>query len=353
MGRTKDELLRRVGNVAQLGGARRCTLADGPAAGLEAIDVDTGAGLQFTVLPGRGMDISRCSFRGTNLVYLGPVGEVAAAHYDAAGAGWLRSFAAGLLTTCGLSHFGAPCRDGAEELGLHGRIANAPARQVADLSGFAADGTYEIVLRGIVEEAVIFGHKLRLERTIRTRIGATSLVVDDAVTNFGFKPSPLAILYHINVGYPLLDGGASIIVNSDDVAARDAASEAGLADRLKVADPRADFVEQVFHYRFPGREAALGAVVNRSLHGGLGLYVKTDPRELPLLNNWKMLGCGDYVVGLEPANAPVATRPELRERGLLPTIAPQETKRFRVEIGVLDGAATIDDFERANRSRTR
>jgi len=337
--RPKLDLLRRVGNVAQLGGTRHCVLSDGPAAGLPAIDVDTGAGLQFTVLPGRGMDIGRCSFKGTNLVYLGPAGETHAAHYDPAGAGWLRSFSAGLLTTCGLAHFGPPH----EEHGLHGRISNTPARLVSDLSGFVGD-EYEIVLRGTVEEAVIFGHKLRLERTIRTRIGATSLAIEDAVTNFGFRPAPLLLLYHINLGYPLVDGGASIVVNSDDAEPRDEAARRALADRLAVSDPDPDFAEQVFHYRFGARQTALAAVANRRLHAGLGLFVEWDARELPVLNNWRMFGCGDYVVGLEPANAPVWHRTKLAERGLIPSIQPQETRRFRLEIGVLDGVPAIDEF---------
>ena len=41
--------------------------------------------------------------------------------------------------TCGLTQVGSPCRDGDEELGLHGRIHHPPAREVAGRSTFAVD----------------------------------------------------------------------------------------------------------------------------------------------------------------------------------------------------------------------
>ena len=48
---TREELLRRVGNPAQLGGTRHYTLSDGRSKHVAAIDVDTGSGFRFTVLP--------------------------------------------------------------------------------------------------------------------------------------------------------------------------------------------------------------------------------------------------------------------------------------------------------------
>ena len=62
---TRAELLRRVGNLSQIGGTRHYTLAEGRSKGVAAVDVDTGAGLRFTVLPDRGLDISAASFEGT------------------------------------------------------------------------------------------------------------------------------------------------------------------------------------------------------------------------------------------------------------------------------------------------
>ena len=88
------------------GGVRRCILDDGRSKGVTAFEVDTGAGFRFTVLPDRGLDISSASFRGTNLVHLTQNGEAHPAFYEPQGLGWLRTFFAGLLTTCGLTYLG-------------------------------------------------------------------------------------------------------------------------------------------------------------------------------------------------------------------------------------------------------
>jgi len=56
---TRSELTARIGDPQQLAGARGSVLTDGKADGVRAVDVTTGTGFNFTVLPGRGMDIPR------------------------------------------------------------------------------------------------------------------------------------------------------------------------------------------------------------------------------------------------------------------------------------------------------
>ncbi|HEY9593027.1 MAG TPA: DUF4432 family protein, partial [Spirochaetia bacterium] len=210
-------LERRVGNARQLGGIRHVELADGRGRGTRCLQVDTGeGGLSFTVVADRGLDIADCTFRGTNLVYHTPGGIAHPSYSDPAGGEWLRSFFGGLLTTCGLTYFGAPGRDGAEELGLHGRYSSLPAARVCDHSRWEGDD-YVLEITGVVEECVLFGSRLRLTRTIRTRVGARSVSVHDVVENYGGARSPFTILYHINPGYPLLEEGSRIVVSSRSV----------------------------------------------------------------------------------------------------------------------------------------
>jgi hypothetical protein len=111
------ELMKYVGNLAQAGGCRHYVLSDGWARGLRAADINTGSGLQYTVLPDRAMDISLASYGGRNLVFLTGNGETNPAFYEPEGIGWLRTFAGRLLTTCGLTYFGSPCTDDNEALG--------------------------------------------------------------------------------------------------------------------------------------------------------------------------------------------------------------------------------------------
>lgn len=340
----RTSLSARIGHQAQLGGTRHIILGDGPAKGTAAIDVDTGAGgLSFTVVTDRGMDISRCSYRGVNLVYLTPNGEVHPAFYEPAGIGWLHTFFGGLLTTCGLTYLGHPGRDGDQDLGLHGRYSTIPAQRVQDRSGWDGD-RYRIELVGTVEECMLFGDKLRLTRTIRSEVGSRTLTIDDRVENIGYNPSPFTILYHINVGYPLLDAGAELCLSAAKTEPHDEQSRAGMPDLRRFSAPVPGFAEENYlHTMAPEADGlACAAVVNPTLAGGLGLRIRFDPRQLPYLNEWKMMGQGDYVVAIEPCNVPCRNRAELRRDGLLPMLPPGEVRVMRVEVSVLEGQAEID-----------
>jgi hypothetical protein len=89
---------------------------------------------------------------------------------------------------------------------------------------------------------------------------------------------------------------------------------------------------------------ARAGLINRGLAGGIGLSISFDVKTLPCLSEWKMLSAGDYVVGLEPVNTRIANRSELRAKRLLPMIEPGEVREMDLEVGVLEGAAEIDDF---------
>lgn len=334
----RDAIRQRIGNLAQLGGTRHVILNEGAAKGMAAIDVDTGAGLRFTVLPDRGMDISLCSYKGTNLVYLTGNGEVNPAFYDAAGLGWLHTFFAGLLTTCGLTTLGAPGRDGDVELGLHGRYSALPARHVQDRSGWQGD-RYAIELQGVVEETRLFDHSLELTRTLRTEIGSRAVTLHDRVVNTGYSSSPCTILYHINAGHPLLSEHSELVLTAARTEAHDGTSRAAMADFARFGAPVPGFQEQNFLHQMARGDDGLAhaAMLNPALSGGLGLALAFDPAEVPYLNEWKMLGQRDYVVGIEPCTAPCANRARLREVGLLPMLEPGQSRDITLHLQVLEG----------------
>jgi hypothetical protein len=337
--------LQRVGNLAQLGGTRQVILNEGAAKGMAAIDVDTGAGLRFTILPDRGMDISLCSYKGTNLVFLTSNGEVNPAFYDAAGLGWLHTFFAGLLTTCGLTTIGAPGRDGDTELGLHGRYNATPARRVQDRSRWEGE-RYVIEVTGVVEETRLFDHSLELTRTIRTGIGSRSLSVCDRIVNTGYGSSPCTILYHVNAGFPLLDQDSVLALTAARTEVHDETSRAAFGDCRRFSAPVPGYAEQNFlHQMTAGADGkAHAGMLNPTLAGGLGLVLNFDPQQFPYLNEWKMMGQRDYVVGIEPCNAPCANRAVLRRAGLLPLLEPGESREFDLEFQILEGHGELEAF---------
>ena len=335
---TKSDLQHKTGRIQQLFGTRHYSLSQGSANGTRCVDVHLGE-FSFTVVPDRCMDISRASYRGCNLVYQSPVGEVHPAYYDSDGEGFAATFFAGLLTTCGLTNLsgGGVDPENGEKMGVHGRIHAMPAYEFADLSRWEGE-EYIVELRGSMQEAHIFRHKLRMTRTIRAVAGQNRLTITDEVENFGVAPSPLTILYHINPGFPLLDTGAKIASTQATVTGNDY-SQQFIDSVYDIGALEAGYKEQNYLFVMETAEAE-ASISNPKLMSGIGapeakgLYVKWRTDQMPYMNLWKCLDGVDYVIGLEPCNAPCRPRTKLREQGLLPIIQPGERKEFTVEIGV-------------------
>ena len=88
------------------------------------------------------------------------------------------------------------------------------------------------------------------------------------------------------------------------------------------------------------------AVVNENLEDqGFGFYVAYKKSQLPHFTQWKMMGQGDYAVGMEPANCRVEGRVKERASGRLIFIEPGEELKFDLEIGVLANQVEIKEFE--------
>jgi galactose mutarotase-like enzyme len=331
----KDELFQYIGNQAQLGGSRHYLLSDGRGRNMRGIDVNTGSGLQYTILPDRGMDISLASFKGHNLVYLSFNGETHPAFFEPGGFGWLNTFTGGLLTTCGLTYLGAPVKDGEEELGLHGRYSTIPARQVADLSGWVGD-EYHIRLRGIIEEGHIFSYKLRLEREISSVQGHNIIRIKDTVTNTGYKTSPYTILYHMNLGYPLLCEDSELVIDPVSTVPATPHAAAGINEFRRFIKPQANCQEQVYFHAMKAENKDLAKVCLQNRKLGISLTIKFNADQLPYLTEWKMMGMGDYVLGLEPCNVPAKNRVELKEDNILPYLKAGETVINNIEVELSD-----------------
>jgi hypothetical protein len=345
---TRRELERRVGDLSQIAGIRLLQLQEGREAGVRVADVRSGSGLRFQVTLDRGMDISVEEFKGMSLAWRSPQGDVHPSHFDAREMGWLKSFPGGLMTGCGLTSAGAPSVDAGEELGIHGRLSNLPASSVRTETVWDGDRCFFRV-SGIMREGVIFKENLALHRTIEIELGTSLIRLSDRIVNGGFRRSPLMLLYHINLGYPLLDEGAEVFLNARSMKPRDAEAEKGVAAATKIPAPNPGYKEQVFYHDLIAADDgfATALLANRKLE--LGVFTQYRQKELPRFIQWKMVGEGEYVLGFEPANCLVEGRAKERERGTLQFIEPGETREFVVHIGVLEGTGEMDNFKRENK----
>ena len=103
-----------------------------------------------------------------------------------------------------------------------------------------------------MEDAIVFGDKIRLTRTISTEMGARSLTIHDRVENFGGAVSPFTILYHINAGFPLLDAGAELVLSRYRTRPADARSRRGLKNHRSFSAPVTGFKEECYYHTMAG-----------------------------------------------------------------------------------------------------
>ncbi len=341
------ELLRHVGDISQIAGVKQCEFTEGNEKGVEAVSFWTGAGLNFTVLLDRGLDISYASYKDIPLSWRSSTGDVAPNYYEPEGFGWLRGFFGGLLTTCGMMYAGAPCEDEGEELGQHGRISYIPAKNVWVDSRWEGN-RYIIWAQGKVTETTVFGGTLSRTRRIWTELGATNLHIEDVVENLGYQDTPHMYLFHINAGFPVVAEGTELLAPSTEVLPIDEHSAEGLNNHARCEPPTVDFGQQVYYHEMQADDDnhIHVALANRSFNNGqgLGLYMRYHKSQLPKFNQWKMNGEGTYVIGLEPANCWVEGRAKERKQGTLQHIEPGGRRHYEVEIGVLTTNAEIDRF---------
>ena len=352
---SREELLARVGRLEQLAGIRLVEGGDGAERGVRMLRCWSGAGFDFEVLVDRGFDIGGAWINGRPLAWSSPVGLVGPWYCEPAGIGWFRGFPGGLVSTCGLDHtllggaddttvFNYPHRV-TETYGLHGRYTGLPAR----LAGYGVswDGDDGVLwAEGEVLQAALFGEQLLLRRRIEADLGGVSLRITDTVTNIGPTPCPHMMLYHCNIGFPVVDAGSELVYPSGPGTCVSAASS---PDYLELTGPSADFVEECYeHDMLAGPDGLVGAaVVNRAI--GLGVFQRYERSALPRHITWRQLGTVAYVVAMEPSTNRDAGRFDARQRGELAHLAPGETRRYRLEIGALVGDDAIDAFARGAR----
>ncbi len=312
-----------IGHDSQVYGIEEHRLVGGKGDGMRLLEVNNGKGLELTVSLDRAADISRLRFRGINMSYFSPCGYVAPAYYDCVGGNWLKSFTAGFLTTCGLRAVGSPCVDEGEELPLHGTIANQPAE-----SAYWLEENGELVVRATVKDEVIFAPKLRLMREIRVSLEKNEVTICDTIENTGDTKQPLEILYHMNMGYPLLDEDSVVEIPSIGVTPRDDHAAEDIENWMHMIKPQAGYVERCYYHKFEKEGKA--SIYQPKL--GQGLEITFDAEELDGFVEWKMMGVRDYVLGLECGNCYPDGRDVMRRTGMLKFIEPGEKKTYQVKV---------------------
>ena len=305
----RKTLCAKLGNIEQLSGIRE--MRDN-VTGQRLMEVWNGR-LRFTVLADRGFDVGPLSLDGRNQVFLAKGGL---AHKPAG------DILGGLFFTCGPDNVG-PAE---EKLPMHGSFRTTPATKVS-AETFWQEDAYRLRLQGQVRHAALFGGNVLLCRTIETDYNSTTLTVTDTITNEGFTPWPLMLLYHINAGYPLLDEGAEISLPPCETYLREGLVPVEDSAWNRMPAPAPGAPEKVYYHEGVRGKACLQV---KNPADGHSMTIRYDAEELPMLTQWISPMAGDYALGLEPGTCHVESLSGELARGTLQYLQPGQSKRVTI-----------------------
>lgn len=351
-------------NVHQIGGITTATLDSpgigGTTQGSRVAFVNTGSGLRFTIALDRGGDIIDASFNEHALAYLSPNGLKPPNHAYHHGLDWLHGWAGGLVTTCGPQYIGGPREEDGVTTTLHGHHSNSPAAVEMILNPDPHRGRREMLLSMTIRDARMFGPVVEVRRQIQCALGSPEIVIHDQVTNRGNTRCAHHWLYHVNLGYPLLDRGSKHIYRGPaefwEMPAPPGESiirKVGKAamNRIKtVTDPleehRGSGERGLIVQVKPDRQGLCHVgLVNPRLQ--LALELTYPANALPRLANWQHYGPnGSYVSGIEPFSGSLLGKAQDSFPGAEQYLQPGESRRYQLTLRVHHTPEAIGELMR-------
>jgi hypothetical protein len=294
----------RISNFQQVASIRRYTLSEGREKGLDVLDCDNGK-IRFLLNVSKACDIMQLYHEGQNMSFVSKNG------FTKRETPFLNRFEGGMLYTCGLDSVGG--REGYE---LHGTLHNIPAEIIR-----AECNENGITVEAIIRDTALFGKNLVLKRKIFTAIGGDSVTLEDTLVNEGYKTEEYCLLYHINVGYPMLDDGVKVIADVESYTPRTAWAKQNEATMYEMNASTPNQEETCYFLNLKKPEITL---VNGKI--GKEFTVSYSGDTLTHFVEWKSMASGDYALGLEPCTT------ELDDRFAYKTIEVGEEIKFFVKI---------------------
>jgi len=308
------------------------TESDGAGASCRVLTIQLYQGWSVRVLLDRGADLGSAWYQGIPIAWTSPIGERPPLA-NPMGLDWLSAFGGGLVTTCGLRNVGAP----SEGHGLHGRYSHERARLIEVEPREASID--KVTVKTSVDEHGGPGSHLNLVRTLEAWAGEGRLELTDVTTNCGVIDEPAPLLYHVNLGYPLVSEAAEIIVGDATRVQRapiprDAASKAQLDQARRPGPPEPSVPEAVFEHTIEPTDGGWASAEVVNPNSRLRFRLSWDASTLPRLHQWVMRSGGWYVVALEPANCSVRGRAHDLAAGDLPILPPGATRRTHLRLEI-------------------
>lgn len=344
-----DDVKQYSAGLGTYAGTRLCTLEDGVERGQRVLEMRSGGGLDVDIMVDRSGDVGRLSLAGSTLSWHGVGGLPSPWLINAdsdRGQGFLRGFG-GFLNTCGLDHIRQPETDTAIyaehealveiDYPLHGRGALHPATLRGH--GMVDEDSAQQIIFCETEyvQAMPFTSALRLRRRVEMPFGDQIIRINDKVRNVGNGDAVHMMLYHFNLGFPLVRPGMQLDL-ADDRCIWQSETHDALAE-FGTPDAASNHSLSTFQHR---EDQSVIRLSHADDGTALTLTYPTDT--LPFCQILRMQRPGSYGLAIEPCTTSARTRKQARDTGQLVILQPGEERNYQLELrfetATIDGAWT-------------
>lgn len=297
--------------------------------------------LEVILIPTRGLGFHSVTAGDVQLGWESPVKEVVHPSFihleSRGGLGWLDGFNE-WLCRCGLEWSGHPGEDGPMRLSLHGKIANIPVSKLA----VTVDEDV-ILIEAETHERMFHGPKLVLHSRVHIPKRGTAFHLEDIVENRSSLSQEFQMLYHCNVGRPLLGAGAKVVLDAEAIEPFNARAAEGLKTYDTFDGPTSGFVEQVYCIRPKADDEGTVRVLLQNARGDRGVVLSYALAQLPCFTLWKDTAALEdgYVTGIEPGTSFPGTRRLEREAGRVPVLEAGASRSFGITVDVLTSQDSV------------
>jgi len=206
------------------------------------------------------------------------------------------------------------------------------------------EGKYVMEVSGKMREAQLHGENISLRRNISAVMGEKCFHLRDVIKNEGAYDHDLMLLYHVNIGYPLISKNSRFVCKTIKSTIMGEKTEISPSEYGACHEPVKRIEQKCYSHdtKADSQGFVRAAVINDELGIGLGVCYRKE--QLPQLTQWKTLSTGEYVIGIEPGTCSPVNRNWAAENGQSCILESLQTKEVEILFQILNGEEEIESY---------
>ena len=138
---------------------------------------------------------------------------------------------------------------------------------------------------------------------------------------------------------------SEIFIPALETKARNAHAQEGIDSWMKTQKADPDYEEMCYYHKLKPDEKNHSSSSSLQSGSELGIAIEIDLSTLDHFVQWKMMGAGDYVMGLEPSNSTIDGIEDAVKNGSMKYLEPGETREYNLTFHILKGREEFEEVK--------